>query len=108
MDILQVIVNIALLIAAVLLVVVVLLQDSKNSGLGSAFGSEATALTSRGKKASREKQLQKITVILGIVVAVLAIIMMLIPWFEKLATPAANADPQSTQSAIAAFVRSIF
>ena len=42
MNILQNIVNILLLVAAVLLVVVVLLQDSKNSGLGSAFGSETT------------------------------------------------------------------
>ena len=103
MIILQNVVNILLLVAAVLLVVVVLLQDSKSSGLGSAFGGETTALSSRGKKASRERQLQKITVILGIAVAVLAILMLLMPWFEKLATPAA----ESTDSMIDT-IRSIF
>lgn len=103
MNILQNIVNILLLVAAILLVVVVLLQDSKNSGLGSAFGSETTAITARGKKASRERQLQKITVILGIAVGVLAILMMLMPWFEKLAAPAA----ESTDSMLAV-IRSIF
>ncbi|MBO6062192.1 MAG: preprotein translocase subunit SecG [Clostridia bacterium] len=87
MIILQNIVNILLLVAAVLLVVVVLLQDSKNSGLGSAFGSETTALSTRGKKASREKQLQKLTVILAIIVAVLAILMLLMPAFNKWFTP---------------------
>ena len=87
MSTIQTIVNILLLAAAVLLVVVVLLQDSKNSGLGSAFGSETTAISTRGKKASRERQLQKITVILAICVAVFAILMMLMPWFEKLAAP---------------------
>ena len=104
MDILQTIVNILLLVAAVLLVVVVLLQDSKSSGLGSAFGSETTSLSSsRGKKASRERQLQKITVILAICVAVLAILMMLMPWFEKLAKPAAE-----NTSGMLDVVRSIF
>ena len=103
MNTVQIIVNILLLIAAVLLVIVVLLQDSKNSGLGNAFGSETTALSSRGKKASREKQLQKITVILAIIVAVLAILMMLMPWFEKLAKPAAD----NSAMALAA-IRSIF
>ncbi len=91
MNTVQIIVNILLLVAAVFLVIVVLLQDSKNSGLGNAFGSETTALSTRGKKASRERQLQKITVILAIVVAVLAILMMLMPWFEKLAKPASDA-----------------
>ena len=100
----QTIVNILLLVAAVILVVVILLQDSKNSGLGNAFGSETTAISSRGKKASRERQLQKITVILAIIVAVLAILMMLMPWFEKLAAPASN----NTTMALVNAIRAIF
>lgn len=90
MEIVKIIVNFLLLIAAVLLVIVVLAQSSSSSGLGSAFGNETTALTARGKKASREKQLQKITVILGIIVAVLAIIMLLIPAITKWITPAST------------------
>ena len=62
MEIFEIIVNFLLLIAAVILVIVVLAQESKSSGLGGAFGGETTALTTRGKKASREKQLQKLTV----------------------------------------------
>ncbi len=87
MEVVKIINVVLLLIAAILLVVVVLMQDSKNSGLGSAFGSETTALSVRGKKASREKQLQKITVILAIVIAVLAIFMLLIPAINKWITP---------------------
>ena len=87
MEVVKIIVNFLLLIAAVLLVVVVLLQESKNAGLGSAFASETTSLSTRGKKASREKQLQKLTVILAIVVASLAVIMLMIPAFTKWLTP---------------------
>ena len=53
--------------------------------------SETTAISSRGKKASREKQLQKLTVILAIVVAVLAVLMLLMPAFTKWFTPKAAA-----------------
>ena len=88
----EIVVNILLLIASILLVVVVLIQDSKSAGLGGAFGSESTSFSgARGKKASREKQLQKITVILGIIVAVLAVIMILVPAMEKWFTPANDA-----------------
>ncbi len=91
MNIVEFIVNILLLVASILLVVIVLMQDSKNAGLGSAFGSDTTSFgNSRSKKASREKQLQKITVILGVAVAVLAIIMLLIPAFTKWFTPSAT------------------
>lgn len=89
MDIFEIIVNFLLLIAAVLLVIVVLLQDSKSSGLGGAFGGETTSFSGRGKKASRERQLQKLTVILAIIVAVLAILMLLMPAFNKWFTPKA-------------------
>ena len=92
MDIFEIIVNFLLLVAAVLLVIVVLAQDSKNAGLGSAFGSETTAINSRGKKASRERQLQKLTVILAIIVAVLAVLMLLMPAFTKWFTPKTNAN----------------
>ena len=91
MEVVKIINVVLLLIAAILLVIVVLMQDSKNSGLGSAFGSETTAISSRGKKASREKQLQKLTVILAIVVAVLAVLMLLMPAFTKWFTPKAAA-----------------
>lgn len=90
MEIFEIIVNILLLVAAVLLVIVVLAQDSKSAGLGGAFGSETTALSTRGKKASREKQLQKLTVVFGIIVAVLAILMLLMPAFKKWFTPAST------------------
>ena len=99
MEVVKIIVNFLLLIAAVLLVIVVLCQNSSSSGLGSAFGNETTSLTNRGKKASREKQLQKLTVILGIVVAVLAIIMLLVPAFTKWLTPASE-EPSAMLSLI--------
>lgn len=102
MEIFKIVVNFLLLIASVLLVVIVLLQDSKSSGLGGAFGSETTALSTRGKKASREKQLQKLTVILGIIVAVLAVLMLLMPAFTKWFTP------KTTASVMLSVFRNIF
>lgn len=102
MDIFEIVVNFLLLIAAVILVIVVLAQDSKNAGLGSAFGSETTTLNSRrDKKVSRERQLQKLTVIFAIIVAVLAVLMLLMPAFEKWFTP-------KSTSAMLSAVRNIF
>ncbi|MBO4562068.1 MAG: preprotein translocase subunit SecG [Clostridia bacterium] len=101
MDIFEIVVNFLLLIAAVILVIVVLAQDSKSSGLGSAFGSETTAINSRSKKASRERQLQKLTVIFAIIVAVLAVLMLLMPAFEKWFTP-------KSTSAMLSAIRNIF
>ncbi len=67
------IITIALVVISVLMVVVVLLQKTKSSGMGAAFGSETESFTSKGKAASREAKLQKITVVLAIIMGVLAI-----------------------------------
>ena len=66
------IIRIALMLISVLLIVVVLLQKTKSSGLGSSFGGETTSFTQKGKAASREAKLQKLTVVLAIIVGVLA------------------------------------
>ncbi len=72
-------IQIILVIAAVLLIIVVLLQKSKSSGLGSAYGSDTETFTQRGKAVSREAKLQKITVIIGICMGVLALALLVIP-----------------------------
>ena len=69
------IIRIALMLISVLLVVVVLLQKTKSSGLGSSFGGETTSFTQKGKAASREAKLQKLTIILAIIVGVLALLL---------------------------------
>ena len=69
------IIRIALMLISVLLIVVVLLQKTKSSGLGSSFGGETTSFTQKGKAASREAKLQKLTVILAIIVGVLALLL---------------------------------
>ena len=69
------IIRIALMLISVLLVVVVLLQKTKSSGLGSSFGGETTSFTQKGKAASREAKLQKLTIILAIIVGVLALVL---------------------------------
>lgn len=71
-----------LVAASVLMCVVVLLQKTKSAGLGAAYGSETRSFSQRGKAASREAKLQKITVILAIVIAVLAIALPVIQLFQ--------------------------
>ena len=71
-----------LVVASILMCVVVLLQKSKSSGLGAGFGNETKTFSSRGKAASREAKLQKITFILAIIIAVLAIALPVIQLFK--------------------------
>ena len=75
MSVLTTIITVILLVVAVLLIVVVLMQKSTSGGAGAAFGSDTTSFTARGKAASKEAQLRKITVILAIVIGVLAIVL---------------------------------
>ena len=71
-----------LVAASILMCVVVLLQKSKSTGLGAAYGSETKTFSQRGKAASKEAKLQKITVVIGIVIAVLAIALPVISLFK--------------------------
>lgn len=78
MEVARMILTIILLIVSVLLIVVVLMQSSKSSGLGSAFGGDTQSISSKGKAASKEAKLQKLTKILAIVMGVLALAMAVI------------------------------
>ena len=75
METLALIIRIALLVISVLLIVVVLLQKTKSSGLGASFGGETNSCTAKGKAASREAKLQKLTIILAAIVGVLALVL---------------------------------
>ena len=78
MNTLSTIITIALVIVSILLVVVVLMQKSKSAGMGSAFGGDTQSFTAKGKAASREAKLQKLTIILGCALGVLAIVLAII------------------------------
>jgi len=75
MDTAALIIRIALMVISVLLVVVVLLQKTKSSGMGAAFGGETASFTAKGKAASREAKLQKLTIALAAIVGVLALLL---------------------------------
>lgn len=75
---LSIIINIVLILASIALIAVVLLQQTKSAGLGGAFGGDTASFTARGRAASKEAKVQKITVILAAVIGVLAIAMMII------------------------------
>ena len=81
MDILMWVVAGILVLSSILMCVVVLIQQTKSSGLGAAYGGDTVSFSQRGKDASREAKLQKITVVLSIVIAVMAIALMLIARF---------------------------
>lgn len=70
-----------LVVSSILMCVVVLVQQTKSSGLGAAYGSDTVSFSQRGKAANRETKLQKITVVLSIVIAVMAIALLLIARF---------------------------
>ena len=72
MKTLNLVLNIALIAITVVLIVVVAIQKSKSSGLGAAFGGESVSASPRAKTASRDILLQRATIVLGIVFAVLA------------------------------------
>jgi len=72
------ILTIVMLLCSVLLIVVVLMQSSKSSGLGAAFGGDTQSLGAKGKAASKEAKLQKITKILAAVIGILAIAMLIV------------------------------
>ncbi len=78
MDIVMWIITGILVLASVLMCVVVLIQQTKSSGLGAAYGGDTVSFSQRGKAASREAKLQKITVVLAIVIAVMAIALLVI------------------------------
>ncbi|MBQ5991368.1 MAG: preprotein translocase subunit SecG [Clostridia bacterium] len=81
MDILMWIVTGILVLSSILMCVVVLIQQTKSSGLGAAYGGDTVSFSQRGKAASREAKLQKITVVLAIIIAVMAIALLLIARF---------------------------
>lgn len=73
MDILIIAFTLAIVVCAICLIAVVLMQSSKSSGLGETFGGSTQAFASRATVASKEKKLQRLSIVLGIVIAVLAI-----------------------------------
>ena len=75
MEVVATIIKIALVIVSILLIVVVLLQKTKSAGMGAAFGGESASFTAKGKAASREAKLQKLTIILAIILGVLALLL---------------------------------
>ncbi|MDO4544425.1 MAG: preprotein translocase subunit SecG [Clostridia bacterium] len=69
---------IVLLVISVLMIVVVLVQKTKSAGLGEAYGSDTQSFTTKGKAASREAKLQKITVALAVIMFVLTLLCLIL------------------------------
>ncbi len=78
METVGIIVNIVLIIASAVLVTVVLMQQTKSAGLGGAFGGDATPFSARGRAASKEAKLQKLTIVLAVAIGILGIAMMIL------------------------------
>jgi len=78
MNALRIIINIIMILVSAGLIAVVLLQKTSSGGLGSAFGGDTQSFTARGKAASMEAKLQKITIICAIVIGVASVLLMII------------------------------
>ncbi|MBR0444401.1 MAG: preprotein translocase subunit SecG [Clostridia bacterium] len=78
MNILSIIITVLLVLDAIGIIIIVLMQKTKTAGLGAAFGDDGASFTSKGRAASKEAKLQKITIILAIVFGVLALILAVI------------------------------
>lgn len=75
MQTLSTIITILLWIVSIILIATVLMQKTKSAGMGAAFGGETQSFTAKGRAASKEAKLQKLTVIFGIALGVLAIVL---------------------------------
>lgn len=75
MEVFRTIITVLLLVISVLMIVVVLMQKGKDAGLGSAFGGDSvgSSLSAKGKAASKEAKLQKLTKVLAVTMGVLAL-----------------------------------
>ncbi|MEA5058584.1 MAG: preprotein translocase subunit SecG [Candidatus Pelethousia sp.] len=78
MTTLNIILTIILVLCSIILIAVVLMQQTKSSGLGGAFGGDTQSFTARGQAASKENKLQKITVYSAVAIGVLAITIMIL------------------------------
>ena len=75
MSVISIILTALLVIVAIAIIIVVLIQKSSNGGAGAAFGGDTASFTQKGKSASREAKLKKITIVLGIIFGVLALVL---------------------------------
>ncbi len=75
---LNIILTSILVLCSIVMIAVVLMQQTKSSGLGGAFGGDSQSFSARGQAASKEAKLQKITVYTAIAIGVLAIAIMII------------------------------
>ncbi|MEA4971016.1 MAG: preprotein translocase subunit SecG [Candidatus Pelethousia sp.] len=75
---LNIILTSILVLCSIVMIAVVLMQQTKSSGLGGAFGGDSQTFSARGQAASKEAKLQKITVYTAIAIGVLAIAIMII------------------------------
>ncbi len=75
---LNIILTSILVLCSIVMIAVVLMQQTKSSGLGGAFGGDSQSFSARGQAASKEAKLQKITVYTAIAIGVLAITIMII------------------------------
>lgn len=73
MEVVATIIKIALVIVSLLLIVTVLMQKTKSAGMGAAFGGDSASFTAKGRAASKEAKLQKLTIIFAVILGVLAI-----------------------------------
>ena len=78
MNILSIIITVLLVLDAIGIIIIVLMQKTKTASLGAAFGDDGASFTSKGRAASKEAKLQKITIILAIVFGVLALVLAVI------------------------------
>lgn len=69
-------IQIILVLVSIALIASILMQNSKSAGLGAAYGDDTESFGTRGREAAKEKKLQKITMILAGVIAVLALVLM--------------------------------
>ena len=79
MDTLRTVIIIVLLLVSLSLIAVVLMQKSKEGGLGSAFGGETSSLSAKGQNASKEAKLRKLTVILASILGFFALVLVALP-----------------------------
>ena len=78
MTVLETVLGVILLIAAVFIVVAVLMQEGKSKGMGAVGGGSSDTFFGKTKGKTWEKTLAKLTTIVGIVFVVLVLVVFII------------------------------
>ena len=78
MGVLEMVISVLYVLAAIAIIVIVLMQEGKSAGLGSAFATQQDSYWAKNKKHTLEGKFERWTKIIAALFIILALVLMLI------------------------------